>query len=472
MSGEELLPGTGRWQPAGLTEGARREQMARDTPRPPRRCASWYPFPFRRGLVALALLASPAMAETVAFTGGTVAIGDGSQPIPNGTVVIRDGRVIAAGTGVALPAGARVVDASGRWVAAGIVSGNTNIGILDGYGMPETDDTSAGKSPFSAAIDVAPAINASGPAFANDRMTGVTRAFVVPSAGNTIFAGQGAVIDLAADPDPLTRARAFQYVELGEAATGSGGGSRPAAHVLLRAALAAARDPAQAAFPDRQALITRQDAAALKPVVEGRMPLLVHAERASDIRAALALKTEYPTLNLVLVGASEGWRVAPEIAAARVPVIAAALADLPERFETLAATQSNVGRMVRAGVTVAISTVGASEGPYNSYLSQYAGNLVALTKVPGAAGLDWGAAFATITSKPAQAIGIDGEIGSLRPGRRADVVVWDGDPLELASEPVAVWVDGVSQPMVSRQTRLRERYLNPREGALPKAYEH
>jgi cytosine/adenosine deaminase-related metal-dependent hydrolase len=123
-------------------------------------------------------------------------------------------------------------------------------------------------------------------------------------------------------------------------------------------------------------------------------------------------------------------------------------------------------------VTVAISTVGASEGPYNSYLSQYAGNLVALTKVPGAAGLDWGAAFATITSKPAQAIGIDGEIGSLRPGRRADVVVWDGDPLELASEPVAVWVDGVSQPMVSRQTRLRERYLNPREGALPKAYEH
>jgi imidazolonepropionase-like amidohydrolase len=424
-------------------------------------------------LVALAAaFAGPATAETIAVTGGTVAIGDGSQPIPNGVVVIANGRIVAAGAGIAVPAGARIVDATGKWVAAGIVTGNTTIGILDGYGLPETNDTKGKDSPFSAAIDIAPAINSSGPAIANDRMTGVTRAFVVPSAGNTIFAGQGAVIDLGADLDPVTRPRAFQYVELGEDASESGGGSRPAAHVLLRAALAAARDPSQATLADKQSLITKQDAAALKPVIDGRVPLLVHAERASDIRAALALKAEYPSLKMVLVGVTEGWRVAGEIAAAHVPVIAAALADLPEKFETLAATQSNVGRMMKAGVTVAISTIGASEGPYNSYLSQYAGNLVALGKIPGAAGLDWGAAFATITSKPAQAIGMDNEIGSLRPGRRADVVIWDGDPLELTSEPTAVYIDGVAQPMVSRQTRLRERYLDPREGTLPKAYQH
>jgi imidazolonepropionase-like amidohydrolase len=422
-------------------------------------------------VTALVAFASPAAAETIAFTGGTVAIGDGSQPIEGGTVVIANGRVTAAGANVAVPAGARVVDATGKWVAAGIVAGATTLGILDGYGMQETNDTSARNSPFSAAIDISPAIDPSGQAFATERLGGVTRALVMPSAANTMFAGQGAVIDLGADVDPLTKARAFQFVELGEEAAQRGGGSRPAAHVLLRAGLAAARNPSLAAGLDEGALITRQDAAALLPVVEGRMILLVHAERVADIRAALALTREFPALKLVLLGASEGWRVADQIAAAKVPVIAAALNDLPESFETLAATQSNVGRLARAGVNVAISTADASEGPYQSYLTQYAGNLVALTRVPGATGLDWGQAFATITSRPAAAIGMDGEIGSLRPGRRADVVVWDGDPLELSSAPVAIFIDGVQQPMTSRQTKLRDRYRTPGETALPKAYE-
>ncbi len=370
-----------------------------------------------------------------------------------------------------MPPGARVVDASGKWVAAGIVAGMTTLGIVDGYGMGETNDASAHGSPFSAAIDIAPALDPSGQGIATERMGGVTRALVMPAAANTMFAGQGAVIDLGADMDPLTKARAFQYVELGEAAAQRGGGSRPAAHVLLRAALAAARNPALVAAPERGALITHQDAVALLPVVEGKMPLLVHVERVTDIRAALALKQEFPALRLVLVGATEGWRIAADIAAAHVPVIAASLIDLPEQFENLSATQSNVGRLTKAGITVAISTVDMSEGPYQSKLTQYAGNLVALTKVPGASGLDWGQAFATITSKPAAAIGMDGEIGSLRPGRRADVVVWDGDPLELSSAPVAIYIDGVAQPMTSRQTRLRDRYANPQEGALPKAYE-
>ena len=129
--------------------------------------------------------------------------------------------------------------------------------------------------------------------------------------------------------------------------------------------------------------------------------------------------------------------------------------------------------MARAGVPVAISISGVSGGGGNQLrnLPQLAGNLVALTKVDGATGLDWGAAFATITSRPAEAIGMGGEIGSLRPGRRGDVVMWDGDPLELSSAPLAVWIDGVAQPMTSRQLRLRDRYATPHEGALPKAYE-
>ena len=422
--------------------------------------------------LSAALLATPLVAETIAITGGTVAIGDGSAPIRNGTVVIANGRILSAGAGVSIPPAARVIDASGKWVTPGIIAAVSTLGLMEGYGMPEVNDTNAGKSPFSAAIDVAPAVNPAGQRIAIERSAGVTRAFVMPSAGNTMFAGQGAVIDLGADVDPVTRPRAFQFVELGEDGSGPAGGSRPAAHALLRAALAAAANPASAGIAGKDSLITRQDAEALIPVIRGTMPLLVHVERVADIRAALALKIQYPALRLVLVGATEGWMVADQISAARVPVIAAGLVDLPERFESIAATQSNVGRMVRAGVSVAISNADISEGPYESYLGQYAGNLVALTRVPGAQGLDWGGAFATITSKPAAAIGMDGEIGSLRDGRRADVVIWDGDPLELASAPSAIFIDGVAQPMTSRQTRLRDRYLDPVEKTLPKAYDH
>jgi cytosine/adenosine deaminase-related metal-dependent hydrolase len=99
------------------------------------------------------------------------------------------------------------------------------------------------------------------------------------------------------------------------------------------------------------------------------------------------------------------------------------------------------------------------------------GGTVAIGKVPGKTGLSWGEAFATITSAPAEALGMGAEIGSLRSGRRADVVIWDGDPLELASRPQAVWIDGRPQSVRSRQVKLRDRYRTAAEGALPKAYD-
>ena len=102
--------------------------------------------------------------------------------------------------------------------------------------------------------------------------------------------------------------------------------------------------------------------------------------------------------------------------------------------------------------------------------TQYAGNLVAIARVPGHTGLSWDQAFAAISSGPAEAIGLGSEIGSLRPGRRGDVVIWDGDPLELATGVEAVWIDGVRQSLENRQTRLRDRYRQPQEGALPHAY--
>ena len=459
-------------------------------------------------LAAAALLlagTAPAAAETIAITNGIVAIGDGSEPFQGATVVIRDGRVVAAGPGARIPADARIVDANGKWVTPGIVAGFSRLGLAEiDLGDRGADDTSAANGPFSAAIDVTPAINPLYTPIAVNRADGGTRALVAPSTARSIFAGQGAVIDTGADMSPVTRARAFQFVELGETGADDAGGSRPSAHILFRNALREAAELRRFADPVRSArtgepderlepvvrdpnearilgpgarrsedvLLTRFDAAALVPVLQGRQHLLVHVERASDILQVIDLKREFRSLRIVIVGASEGWLVADRIAASGIPVIASAVNDLPASFEQLAATQSNVGRMRAAGVRVSIGTINDDETRNVFRERQYAGNLVALTKIPGATGLSWGEALAAITSGPAEAIGMGGDFGSLAPGRRADVVIWSGDPLDPRSAAEAVFIDGVEQPLTNHQSRLRDRYRHLPRRELPEAYRH
>ena len=470
--------------------------------------------------LALLLLAAaaPVSAETFVITGGTVALGDGSAPIPNGQVVVRDGKIVAAGDiRMKLPLGTQVIDATGKWVTPGIVAGFSRLGLAevdltaskeDGGGKSDTsgaaDDTTS-DGPFNAAIDVVPAINPLDTTIAVNRADGVTRALVAPSASKNIFAGQGAVIDTGADMDPVTAPRKFQFVELGETGAGNAGGSRASAHIMFRNALREAAELRRYAPPiaatrgtvpdererpvvqnpnesrvygadarrSQDVLLTRFDAAALVPVLQGRQYLLVHVERASDILQVLELKREFPALRIVLVGASEGWLVADRIAQAGIPVIASAVNDLPASFEQIAATQSNVGRMRAKGVKVAIGMIDDNDTRYLFMERQYAGNLVGLQKIPGATGVSWGEALAMITSRPAEAIGMGGEIGSLAPGRRADLVVWSGDPLEGTSAAEQVFIDGVRQPLQTHQTRLLDRYRYlPGRRDLPEAYRH
>jgi len=428
-----------------------------------------------RPLLAAILLAgaSPLAAQTVAITNGTVVVGDGSEPVQGATVVVRNGRIVAAGRGVTVPGGAEVIDATGKWVTPGIVAGFSRLGLAEvDLGADGSDDTDSGNGPFNAAIDVTPAINPKASTIAVSRADGVTRAIVAPVAGKNIFAGQGAVIDTGDDMNAVLRARAFQFVELGEGGAGIAGGSRATAFVLFRNALREARDLRGRIDGARRddVLLTRFDAAALVPEVQGKQLLLVHVERAKDILNVLDLRQEFPGLKVALVGATEGWLVADQIARSGVWVIGSALNDLPASFEMLAATQSNIGRLRAAGVKVAIGMIDDNDTRYQRNQRQYAGNLVALGKLPGAAGVSWGEAFAMISSRPAEAVGLGGEIGSLEAGRRGDVVIWSGDPLELNSAPEAVWIDGVRQSLDNHQTKLRDRYRSLDREALPEAY--
>lgn len=431
-------------------------------------------------LLALAVsslaLSAPAMAQDVTITNARVVIGDGSAPIEGGTVVVRAGSVVYAGPASGAPQGGTTVDAGGAWVTPGIFATVTTLGLADVSAVDESNDITARETPFSAALDAATAINPTSQHILVHKAAGITRAATAMMPAGSIFAGQGAIIDLDGDANPVVQARAFQMINLGEGGADRAGGSRAAAHALLRAALREAQAlVGKAGIPetteigkDDEVYLSRFDAEALVPVVTGRQKLYVAVDRMADIRAVLALKQEYPRLDLVLVGATEGWLVADEIAAAGVPVIANGLLDLPETFEQLGATQSNAGRMARAGVKVAINAA-TMQDPRR--LQQVAGNLVALTKMPGATGMEWGQAFAAISSVPAEISGMGGKAGVLKPGAMGDVVIWTDDPLEVGSVPTQVFIGGVAQDLTNHQTRLRDRYKSLDESARPKAYD-
>lgn len=426
----------------------------------------------------LALSAAPAFAQDMVVTNARLVIGDGSAPIEGGTVIVDDGKVVFAGK--AAPGQTFetdvVIDAGGAWVTPGIFATLTTLGLADVSAVNDSNDIRAGGAPFSAALDAAPAINPTSQHILVHRAAGITRAATTTSPAGSIFAGQGAIIDLDGDANAVMQAKAFQMVDLGEGGAQLAGGSRVAAHVLLRAALREAQAlVGKTGTPQTteivkadEVLLGRFDAEALVPVVTGKQKLYVAVERAADIRTVLALKKEFPALDMVLVGVTEGWMVADEIAAAGVPVIANGLNDLPVSFEQLGATQSNAGRLLRAGVKVAINAA-PLQNPRR--LQQVAGNLVALNRVPGATGLSWDQAFAAISSVPAEISGMGGKAGVLKPGALGDVVLWDGDPLEAGSVPAKVFIGGVEQSLESHQSRLRERYKDLDESRLPKAYD-
>ncbi|MDC8755753.1 amidohydrolase family protein [Erythrobacter sp. sf7] len=426
----------------------------------------------------LALAAAPALAQDMIVTNARLVIGDGSAPVEGGTVIIEGGKVVFAGKAAAGQTYATdvVIDAGGAWVTPGIFATLTSLGLADVSAVGDSNDIRAGNAPFSAALDASTAINPTSQHILVHRAVGITRAATTTQPAGSIFAGQGAIIDLDGDANAVMQPRAFQMVNLGEGGAQLAGGSRAAAHTLLRAALREAQalvgktgtPQTTEIVKDDEVLLGRFDAEALVPVVTGKQKLYVAVERAADIRGVLALKKEFAQLDMVLVGVTEGWMVANEIAAAGVPVIANGLNDLPESFEQLGATQSNAGRLMRAGVKVAIN---ASTLQDPRRLQQVAGNLVALTRMPGATGMSWDQAFAAISSVPAEISGMGGKAGVLKPGALGDVVLWDGDPLEVGSVPVKVYIGGVEQSLESHQSRLRERYKDLDESDLPKAYD-
>lgn len=415
-------------------------------------------------LVALATVSHALAAETVVITGATIHTMGPEGSIKNGTLVIENGRIKAVGASVAVPAGARRIDARGKVVTPGLIDSFSTLGLVEVSAVQGSADAREEDDRITAAFDVADALNPRSVLIPVNRIEGLTRVVAMPNPGKSLIAGQGAVINLGGPGDYLVRSPVAMVAVLGETGADLAGGSRAGAILRLREAFQDALDYAanRKAFEqgDRRGYaLSRLDLEALIPVVRGELPLVLGVSRASDIEAALRLAREYK-LKLILAGAEEGWIVAREIAAAKVPVLVSPLSNIPGTFETLGATLENPARLHKAGVTIAFMS-GEAHNARN--IKQAAGNAVAY-------GLPWEAALAAMTTVPARIWGIADRYGTLEPGKDADVVIWDGDPLEVTTFADAVFIRGREMPMKSRQTELRDRYKNL-QTPLPPAYQ-
>ncbi|MEO1553306.1 MAG: amidohydrolase family protein [Pseudomonadota bacterium] len=413
------------------------------------------------GAATLGLLASAA-AQDIAIINAKIWTGTDAGTLENATVYISDGTVQGMGVNYAPPSGTAIVNADGNWVTPGIIAPFSRVGTVEVGAEDSTNDTSASGSPFSVALRAADGFNPAATPVDVTRIEGVTRIAVAPATGGAMIAGQGFVADTSGNDASITDARAFVYVDLGESGAGLAGGSRPAAWAALRGAFADARGyPARFMAHNEGDTLTRADAQAFGPAVRGQQTILVAAHRASDLRLIVDLKAQNPNLDLVIVGADEGWLVADELAAANLPVIVDPFSNLPASFSQLGATSRNAERLIAAGVPTAFAHLGNS-GHQSRLVLQSAGNAVAN-------GVSFDDAMAAMTVVPAMIFDMQG-LGSIEPGGTADLVIWDGDPLDVTSAPSAVFINGEVQSLESRQTKLRDRYLGLEVSDKPFAY--
>ncbi len=390
------------------------------------------------------------LAQTIAITGGTVYPVSGPK-IENATVLIRDGKIAAVGTNVAVPAGATRIDASGKWVTPGLIDGAGQMGLREIGAVQNTNEATLRGNEVAASFNVLEGINPASTLIAVNRMEGITTTLAVPN-GSLIW-GQAVLIDLDGSTIEAMRAKspAAMVADLSEGAKDAGGGSRAGVAQRLRRVLNDAREYATRRADYRRRQIqdlgaSAADLEALQPVLRGELPLLVVANRRSDIETALRIAKEYK-LRLILAGAAEGWMIPDEIAAAGVPVLVEPMDNIPS-FDALGIRYENAPLLTKGGVKVALMET-ATENTRD--LRQQAGNAVA-------SGMTWEQALRAVTLTPAEILGVADRYGSLDAGKVANVVVWTGDPFDFSTGVEHVYIRGREIPLRSRQTELLERY--------------
>ena len=273
-------------------------------------------------LAAAITLPGVAASQTIAITGGTVYPVSAPQ-IENATVLIQDGRIAGVGTNLAIPDGAQRVDASGKWGTPGLINASTQIGLVEISQVSGTREGSLSGNDVSASFNVLEGINPASQLIPVTRVEGITTGVAGPSGG--LIPGQAVAIDLAGDrvEDMLVASPVAMIAQIHERAKSAGGGSRAGVMARLRRILDDAREyERRRADYERSQMqelsAPKADLEALLPVVRGELPIMITANRRSDIENALRVARDY-NLRLILSGAREGWQVAALLARTQVP---------------------------------------------------------------------------------------------------------------------------------------------------------
>jgi len=396
----------------------------------------------------LLLLAGTASAQDLLVRNATVHTAGARGSLQNSDVLVQGGLIRAVGPGLVAPAGVTVVEANGRPLTPALFGGITEIGIEEVSGESSTVDSTLkiGEQPLRPEFDVTLAYNPASVLVPVARLDGIGFTALGAHTGGGFVAGQGGVVRLDGSADPIGP-RAL-YLRLGAAAAELTGQSRAAQWMLLQQMVDEARGQVPADSP--HALLTPAGRRTLARYLGGQGRIVVEVDRAADIRQLLRWAAR-EKVKIAIAGGAEAWQLAPELAAAQVPVFVDALGNLPSTFDQIGASLENAARLQRAGVPVAFAQ--REDASHNARkMRQLAGNAVAN-------GLPWADGLAGLTRVPAQVLGVADQIGSIEPGKRADLVLWEGDPLDVAHYAEQVWLGGRAMPMRSRQTELRDRYL-------------
>lgn len=379
---------------------------------------------------------------TVAITGGRVVPVD-SEPIEGGTVLVVDGTIAAVGRDVAIPDGARVVDATGKWVLPGFVEAHAHLGVHEEGEGAAGNDTNEMTDPNGARMRALDAINPADVGFADALSGGVTSAVVKPGSGNPI-GGQtvavktwGRIIDEMVIKSPCSVKSALGenpkrvYGEKKQLPS-----TRQGVAAVIRDALMKAQD-----YRARRDRAAEKDepferdptSEVLVQVLDGTVPWCQHTHRADDIATAIRLADEFG-YRLIVNHATEGFLLADVLAERGIPCIVGPMFTTRSKVELRERTLANPGRLAAAGVDVALTT-DHPVVPIHFLVHQ--------ATLAVKEGMDRAEALRSITVNPARMMGLDDRVGALRPGLDGDVVIWDGDPLDVMSRAEQVFVSGV-----------------------------
>ncbi|HYC59872.1 MAG TPA: amidohydrolase family protein [Thermoanaerobaculia bacterium] len=408
---------------------------------------------------------NPGVKGTVAIRNATI-VPVTSAPIERGTIVFANGVIAAIGANADVPAGATVIDGTGLFVYPGMIDSGSSVGLIEMDSVPGTVDT-AELGEINPNAQAAVAVNPHSELIPATRVNGVTHVVSTPEGG--IISGQSALIQLAGWTPPemvvkapvgmnirFPRLRSAPLVEVPEEEAEK---ERRKSYTReldrLRDLFRDARAYAKAAAArTANANVRRFDRdlvlEALVPVVEGRVPVVMHANLARDIKAALEFADELQ-LKVILSGAHDVARVIPDLKKRNIPVLLGPILALPAREDDpydLLFTNAKV--LHDNGIRFAIQS-GDSHNTRN--LPYHAASCAAF-------GLPKEEALKAVTIYPAQIFGVADRIGSLEVGKQANVIVTDGDPLEIRTNVRRVFIAGEDIPMDSRHTLLYEKFRN------------